>query len=415
MKIGTFARKFNLNISTIRFYINSGLLAPDRVGGQYELGKECVSDMEKILKYKKYYFTLEEIQLLFFMEKASRFQDEIVLEVCADILNNKKRQLVTERDNLTHFIEEIEREIEDLSTFTANDITDEGIPFSIIPYLYCPNCQEPLKLDSASLANGSIQNGVLSCECGYTAAISDGIILCKDYSEDTPFKAFENIESVMAMKNQFSSKYRGLITKAYIWMHNRIANQANGIRYIMTGPFTFNFLLEYIEKLGKGNTYIVFDPSLKRISKIKKYLSSWNYTIVYIVGEPKELPIKKGTIDIYIDDYSTVNSLFTYNTFSTEYISPLLKNSGEVVGIFTTYQHAQKSIYNFKKDHPDFIPERMTLGGLKYQWSLENVKTIEEKVIGTTTAGELHFPQNAVGEMIVVHGYHGKKEFDKEI
>jgi len=415
MKIGTFARKFNLNISTIRFYINNGLLSPDRVGGQYELGKECVSDMEKILKYKKYYFSLEEIQLLFFMEKASRFQDEIVLEVCTNILKSKRKQLITERDNLTHFIAEIEGEIENLSTFTANDNTEGGIPFSIIPYLYCPNCQKPLRLDSASLSNGSIQQGVLSCECGYTAVASDGIILCKDYTEDTPFKAFENVESVMAMKNQFSPTYRRLITKTYIWMYNRIVNQINGVRFIMAGPFTFNFLLEYIEKLGKDNIYIVFDPSLKRIRKIKKYLSSWDYPIVYVVSKPKELPIKRGTVDIYLDDYSTVNSLFTYNTFSTEYISPLLKNSGEVVGIFTTYQHALKSIYNFKKDHPDFMPEKMTLGGLKYQWSQESVKTVEEKVIGTTTAGELHFPQNAMGEMVEVHGYYAKKEFHKEI
>jgi len=217
----------------------------------------------------------------------------------------------------------------------------------------------------------------------------------------------------MAMKNQFSSTYRMLITKTYIWMYNRIANRIDGARYIMAGPFTFNFLLEYIEKLGKDNTYIVFDPSLKRIEKIKKYLSSWNYTIVYIVGKPNELPMKHGTIDIYIDDYSTVNSLFTYNTFSTEYIGRFLKNSGEVAGIFTTYQKAPISISNFKKDHPDFKPERMTLGSLKYQWSLENVKPVEEKVIGATSTGEIHFPQNAIGETIEVHGYHAKKEIPK--
>ena len=131
-------------------------------------------------------------------------------------------------------------------------------------------------------------------------------------------------------------------------------------KFILAGPFTLNFLLEYIEKLGKDNIYIVFDPSMKRISKIKKYLSSWNYNIVYIVGKPEELPVKRGTVDLYIDDYSTVNSLFTYNTFSTEYISPLIKNSGEVIGIFTTYQQAPKSIHNFKKDHPNFMPEKMT-------------------------------------------------------
>lgn len=410
MKIGTFARKFNLNISTIRFYINNGLLSPNRVGGQYELGKECVSDMEKILKYKNYYFTLEEIQLLFFMEKASRFQDEIVLEVCADILRNKKKQLIAEKENLTQFIAEIEKEIEGLSAFTSLNTKEEGVPFSIIPYLYCPNCQEPLKLDSASLSNGSMQKGVLSCECGYTATISDGIILCKDYSEDTPFKAFENVESVMAMKNQFSPLYRRLITKAYIWMYHQMITQINGVKFILAGPFTLNFLLEYIEKLGKDNIYIVFDPSMKRISKIKKYLSSWNYNVVYIVGRPEEMPIKRGTIDLYIDDYSTVNSLFTYNTFSTEYISPLIKNSGEVIGIFTTYLQAPKSLQNFKKDHPNFMPEKMTLSGLKYQWSLENIKMTEEKVIGATTPGELHFPQNATGETVAVHGYHGKKE-----
>lgn len=413
MKIGTFARKFNLNISTIRFYINNGLLTPDRVGGQYELGRECVADMEKILKYKKYYFTLEEIQLLFFMEKASRFQDEIVLEVCADILKSKRKQLITERDDLTRFIDEIEKEIENLSTITASHTAEEGIPYSMIPYLYCPSCQKPLKLDSASLSGGRIQQGVLSCECGYHAAISDGIILCKDYTEETPFKAFENVESVMAMKNQFSSTYRMLIAKTYIWIYNKIASHSDGSRNIMTGPFTFNFLLEYIEKLGKDNTYIVFDPSLKRIEKIKKYLSAWDYAVVYIVGKPNELPLKYGTIDIYIDDYSTVNSLFTYNTFSTEYLGQFLKNSGEVVGIFTSYQNAPKSLHNFRKDHPEFKPERMSLGSLKYQWSLANVKTVEEKVIGATTAGEQHFPQNEPGEIVELHGYRAKKEVPK--
>jgi DNA-binding transcriptional MerR regulator len=90
MKIGTFAKKFNLNVSTVRFYVNNGLLTPAREGGHYEFGSECVSDMKNILKYKKYQFSLEEIQLLFFMEKASGFQDEIVIEVCVDILKKKR-------------------------------------------------------------------------------------------------------------------------------------------------------------------------------------------------------------------------------------------------------------------------------------------------------------------------------------
>ncbi|MBR0597109.1 MerR family transcriptional regulator [Sinanaerobacter chloroacetimidivorans] len=409
MKIGTFAKKIDMNISTIRFYINNGLLTPCKVGGQYEFDADCISDMEKILKYKKYNFSLEEIQILFFMEKASRFKDEVVIDVCTDILKNKRKLLIEERDNLTKSIADIEREIENLPTLSNEEITDHGVPFTMIPYLYCPSCQVPLKLDSASLSNGSIQKGNLSCECGYTATITEGMILCEEFAEETPFKAFENIESIMAMKDQFSPAYRKLIAKTYIWMYSQIAAQVDGVKFIMAGPFTFNFLLEYIEKLGKDHIYIIFDPSLKRITKIKKYLSSWNYSIVYIVGQPTHLPIKSAAIDLYIDDYSTVNSLFTYNTFSTDYLASLIKNSGEIIGIFTTYLHAAKSIRNFKKNHPDFMPEKMTLGGLKYHWSMEGVTIIHEKVMGSTSPNEIHFPQNVMGEPVEVLGYHARK------
>ena len=409
MNIGTSAKKFNLNTSAVRFYINNGLLTPNREGGQYTFDKECVSNMEKILKYKKYYFSLEEIQLLLFLENASRFQDEIVLVVCADMMRNKRNLLIKERDNLAFFINELDDEIKELKAYDPGGSGSAGVPFLFIPYLYCPRCQVPLELNSASLSTGNIQKGVLSCDCGYSAAVSDGIIMCRDFSEETPFKAFENVESVMAMKDQFSSTYRRLITKAYVWMYHRLTGSLNEGNCFMAGPFTFNFLLGYIGKLGKQNTFIILDPSLKRIRKIKKYLSSSDNNFVFIVGKPENLPVKNGAVDFYIDDYSTVNSLFTYNSFSTEMISPLIKPGGEVAGIFTSYNNAPKSLNNFKDNHPDFVPEKMTFAGLKHNWSLSGIKVTELKNTGRTTAGELHFPQNAPGEIIEVLGYHAVK------
>jgi len=361
------------------------------------------------LKYKEYNFSLEEIQLLFFMEKTSRFKDEVIIEVCLDLLNKKRKLLIEEKNSLTKIIDDLEKEIENLPVTIKEDTPDAGIPYSMIPLLYCPDCQVPLKLESATFSDGSIKKGNLSCECGYTSTVVDGIILCEDYVEETPFKAFENIESIMAMKDQLSPTYRKLIAKTYIWMYKQIISQMDGNKLILTGPFAFNFLLEYIEKLGKDNLFIIFDPSLKRIAKLKKYLSSWNYNIAFIVGKPSFLPIKSEMIDLFIDDYSTVNSLFTYNTFSTENIAPLLKESGEVIGIFNTYVKAAKSIRDFKKDHPDFMPEKMTFSGLKFKWSSMGVKMVEEKTIGETTPNESHFPHNVIGETIEVQGYHAKK------
>ena len=409
MKIGTFAMKFHLNSSAIRFYINNGLLGPVKKGGQYEFDKECVSDMEKILKYKKYGFSLEEIQLLFFMEKTSRFKDEVIIDVCSELLNKKRGELIDEKDNLAKIIIEIEEEIENLPVVNTAIASDDDVPFSIIPFLYCPSCQVPLKLESATLSSGSIKKGDLSCECGYTAAIKDGIILCADFEEETPFKAFENIESIMSIKEQFSPMYRKLVARTYLWIYNKIINHQVDNKLILVGPFTFNFLLEYLEKLGKDHLYIIFDPSYKRIRKLKKYLSSGSYNIVFIVGKPADLPIRNETIDLYIDDYSTVNSLFTYDTFSVENIAPLLKKAGEVIGIFTSYRKAQKSVYNFTKDHPTFTPDKMTISGLKYHWSEMGIETIEDKVIGETTSNEPDFPQNETEEPIEIHGYHSKK------
>ena len=409
MKIGTFAKKFDLNASTVRYYVNNGLITPKRKGGQFDFDGECVSDMEKILKYKRYYFTLEEIQLLFFLEKASRFQDEIVLEVCADIMRNKRNSLITEKKNLEIFIEELEHEIDTLKIRESEDSDAQGIPFLFIPYLYCPHCQIPLELSSAYLSKGNIISGILSCSCGYGAKISEGIILNDSFTDDTPFKAFENVESVMAMKEQFSPAYRRLIAKTYAWIFYKVSSLLNERNIILVGPFTFNFLLEYINRLGKHNNFIICDPSLKRILKIKKYLASYESACVFIVGKPEELPVKHETADFYIDDYSTVNSLFTYNSFSTDKISPFLKKNGKVVGIFTGYNNAPKSIINFKKDHPDFEPEKMTFSRLKQQWSNSGVKVTDIKKVGSTTAGESHFPQNSVGETIDVLGYRASK------
>lgn len=418
MKIGTFARKFSLNVSAVRFYINNGLLSPLRVGGQYEFDRTCVSDMERIQRYKRFNFSLEEIQLLFFMEKASRLQDAVVLDVCADLLKQKREQLLADREQLSRSIRDIEEEIARLPVLEPPAPQKSGVPFSMIPYLYCPRCQVPLQLDSASLAGGWIQKGLLSCECGYAAEIADGVILCSDRTDETPFKAFENVESVMAMKVQFSPLYRSLITKAYIWMERRIAERAATASLLLTGPFPFNFLLEYIDKLSAAvgasgaasPICIVADPSRKRIDKMKRYLANRDVPVVFITGKPDELPLKRGSVDLYIDDYSTVNSLFTYGTFCTKHLAPLLKDGGEAIGIFTTYNAAPRSLRNFRNDHPDFQPEKMTFGNLKSHWADGHVRIAEEKSIGKTTPGESHFPQNAPGEVIGVSVYRARKQ-----
>ena len=90
MKIGDFARKYNLNITTVRYYVERSLLTPERKNNQYIFNESCMDDMDKILKYKYLRFTLEEIELLFFLEKTSKLRDYTILEIFSDLLIRKK-------------------------------------------------------------------------------------------------------------------------------------------------------------------------------------------------------------------------------------------------------------------------------------------------------------------------------------
>ena len=94
MKIGQFAKKYDINITTVRYYIERSLLTPERKNNQYIFNEECMRDMEKILRYKEYRFSLEEIELLFFLEKTSNGSDEDIMEIISDIFEEN----ITESD-----------------------------------------------------------------------------------------------------------------------------------------------------------------------------------------------------------------------------------------------------------------------------------------------------------------------------
>lgn len=411
MKIGEFAEKYGLNISTVRYYMDKALLTPGRRNNQYVFSRACMDDMEKILKYKEFGLSLEEIELLFFLEKTSNFKDDTVLDIMSQLLSGKRDQLTSERDKLSAAIERLDEELEKFSEAKRSDATaaSYGFPFSFIPYLYCPDCRRPLSLESADISGGKILSGTLHCQCGYRASIEKGVILCEGAAEDTPFKSFKNMETVTGIIDQFSGCYRMLIARTYLWIYHQIL-EAKEPRNVMTGPFPFNFILRYCRRFSPSVTYVIVDPSLKKISKIQQYLEDCDSQTVFMAGNVSRLPLCRECIDIYIDDFSMTNSIFTYNRSLYSYIAPLIKKGGLAVGIFAGYNETPKSLNNFKADNPDFLPEKMNLGRIKADLE-ENAMTLtDRKIIGRTTGSEKHFYHNVPGEQITVLGYRAVKQ-----
>ena len=63
MRIGDFAKKYNMNVTAIRYYIENALLTPQRKNNQYIFDQSCIDDMDKVLEYKECGLTLEEIEI----------------------------------------------------------------------------------------------------------------------------------------------------------------------------------------------------------------------------------------------------------------------------------------------------------------------------------------------------------------
>ena len=63
--------------------------------------------MEKIIRYKSLSFSLEEIELLLFLEKTSKFKDRIVLDIFSSILKNKKEALEQKNQCIKNTIKEL--------------------------------------------------------------------------------------------------------------------------------------------------------------------------------------------------------------------------------------------------------------------------------------------------------------------
>lgn len=405
MKIGDFARKYGLNITTVRYYVERALLTPERKNNQYIFNKSCMEDMEKILKYKRLRFSLEEIELLFFLEKTSKFRDDIILEIFSDLLNKKKRELEEDVKEISSIVKCLEDEIKNFSFIScAKDNSPNGIPFTFIPYLYCPVCQTPLSLESVNISNNKISSGKLLCQCGYESKIENGVILCSGYTESTPFKAFENIESVLSITEDYGNEYISLMDKTYMWMYHQIP-EIKEPQYIMAGPFTVNFLLRYCEKFSRNTIFIIIDPSLKRIKKLQDYMKDFDLQTVFIAGDLRKIPLKEECVNVYIDDFSSNNSIFTYNKSCYRHIAPLLKKKGVSVGIFLDYKEMPQSRRNFVKDHPDFIPEKMSLAHLKSDIKKSGLDIAETKLIGRTSGKEKQINRQVGNERIPFWGY----------
>ena len=411
MKIGAFAKKHEINPSAVRFYIDKALLTPKRENGQYVFDETNSEQMKKILKYKSYRFTLEEIELLFYFENHSNLKDGRIIDEIINILKQKKDLVEQEIVSLTDVTKNIDEEINYFNGFKERSAQTRStyVPLAAIRILRCPQCGEFLHLENAAVEAEGIREASVNCQCGYSARIEDGILRCPESTDESPFKLYENVDSVLAMASDVSPAFRGLMEKGHLRMYQQILHNCKACRYVLAGPLTYNFILGYLNFMSDETTVVVVDLSLNKLKRMKEYLSDSGRNILFIAGDINKAPLRKGIMDLFIDDFSFCNYSVTYNKNLFEIIAPFLKDRGKLVGQFIDYSKAPKSLRNIKTDHPEFEPELLTLKKIYASMADAGLKILERTNLGSPEGKEKDFKRQVGDEKIALVTYIAEK------
>lgn len=152
MKIGAFAKRFDVSVDTVRYYIEIELLLPDKkASAHYEFTPSCVEDMAFISEMKQFHFTLQEIRQMLLRKRISDFTVfEDIRWHYLRMMNEKKQRLMKDKEQLENALHRLENKLISLQDEPRTE-AETGVPYSFLPLLYCPSCRIPLQIRNACL------------------------------------------------------------------------------------------------------------------------------------------------------------------------------------------------------------------------------------------------------------------------
>lgn len=298
MKIGEFAKKTSWNESTIRYYINHGLLGPSRKNGQYVFEEHDLQVAQRINELKEAGLSLEEISKFLLPLLLSEGFNEVFADEQKDILKRKLQEIQKEQEALTRQAERIQRMLQEKPVL-SNKLT--GFPLEALSYLRCPLCGEELKLKDGVLDRNGVSSAKLRCSaCGEELVIIDGI-LCpikfldryqeaasaplKDDSGEWGNKKESSLEKQLAA-------YQRKFSKALEEYSARCAPKV----FLLTDADNSILLLRCLEKLPAD--CLIFVQGGTDLPAIKKIYSDFQgHSVAYLFTDIHKLPLQKACLN----------------------------------------------------------------------------------------------------------------------
>lgn len=393
MKIGEFSKKFDISVSTVRHYINMGLLVPGKDGFQYCFEDADCSEMEIIIAMKNAGFKLSEMSKYLSLFRFYNKDDYLLYEKLLDYLRGKKASLYDERHQINSYIRIVDKkikEIENSSIYTAGRTSGAstessygqltGFPLEAVNLLYCPQCKSRLSLSGVDIIGDSITAGRLTCSCGYQAELRNGMVftdILKDLDNDDKFLhnyfGEENISInedgllLMAM-DENSNEYMTNLHKSGMWMHKELSSMKLKNKVILFPEASMQYLYSHCDGNDiRSNIFLVTSPSERTIQTMRQHIANAapDLKIAYIINQDGRLPLREGCIDVIIDYMGTCNLGFFEKRHYLEMIAPCIAPKAVIVGTVEYYKKGSDSLRRVHELYSDAAPDVLTSDFLK--------------------------------------------------
>lgn len=412
MKISSFAQKFNVSIDTIRYYMNLGLLIPEKTGIHYEFDQTCEEEMKIITELKSFEFTLNEIREIIDLKRITLLRDHEDLDIYMQLLERKKMEISLEISKLHSTIQQIDQKIDVVRQKVTNK-TSTGLSLSFIPLLRCPVCSGTFQFQNALIHNDSIIDASIHCACGYHAEIHKSILYAPNLDNSIQNSAYLYEQKTVG---EMSPELVKMIEKCSLFTYQNLKNVDLANKVILEPCIdTFVFLPKYLHLLQENAYYIFCGSKQEMIEKLKAKIDSINpaLKVLYIVNSSLHLPLVNHSVHYLIDSLSFNDYALFNRIFPLTKLTKLCKEDTTIIGCLAYFKKSAKSIRKMEELYPNAYPQNFEKDFIKANISNHQFQLGETLLIGDTKQPGIYIEHHVKDETMFFEGYIAKRESDR--
>lgn len=351
MKIGEFARKYQVSRDTVRYYMKMGLLVPNGRDAQYQFDENDCRDMEKILRMKEQRFTLQEIHKYLDIRRTSTMMEPESIQDVLDLMDTKRMELEEEIKVLQGICSSIEKEAQELN-FGGEPGMQTGVPLRALSLLVCPCCKSSLELENAALSSRYVYSGHLRCRCGYGARIENGILKTgKLYTAP-----YDKPDLKRGLYRNVSENFVSYMKKCTNYVVNELRAVDMRGRVLLEGHINgYFFLYNNLQFLEKDCLYIVTDKYPEMLEMYKRNIDRLNLgmDILYLADASMDWPLRKACVDVMINYFGDNEHSFYFKDSYIQDVKQFLKPAAVVLGAELGYHSFARSLAELGKKYPE--------------------------------------------------------------